>query len=481
MNGPLLTVLKPVVCFLFLFFMQAPLWAQDAPSRTRKPSSRGVAPSPQKKPAKKETRSAQKKEARKKKAGDTKPMPPLNDASFRAEVPLLPILRAGKDRLARERVSYFPSQNGKPGRREVKLAIADFQAGRIRIVSGTEENQGLVLNDPDVRYAVNWWNGFNSSIDILEPSNTAIVGLLYALDPKRRSVLRRDSIIYTPYSNALLQPELVEAGRLYLDRKIAQAQRELRHVSSRVRCETTLEMGPGFTREDYFNVILAEHLDPEAFRSVVGNQVILDPERESALRRLVGRILVIIGANQEDAYRFTGNYASARGLTQFTPVGMQVVWNRYTAADISKDFYEATADHLLAIKAEICLLDHYLAEMLRAYPALGGTWAEKYAAGACYNGGPKNVLYGLKNFGVEWLHPQQRISELTFKGSLTAKERRELGWLRKYRNHETFVYLNKLHAIERLQAKSPEGSAPSEHGHEPGPPMEQGETEWVWQ
>lgn len=377
-------------------------------------------------------------------------MPPLNDASFQAEVPLLPILREGKDRLARERVSYFPSENGKPGRREVKLAIADFQAGRIRIISGVEENQGLFLNDPNVHYAVNWWNGFNSSIDILEPSNTAIVGLLYALDPKRRPVLRRDSIIYTPYSNALLQPELVEAGSAYLAEKIALAQRELRHVSSRVKCERTLERGPGFAREDYFNLILAEHMDPDAFRSIMGDQLILDPEQERALLRLVERILVIIGANREDAYRFTGNYANARGLTQFTPVGMQVVWNRYTAADISRDFFEATADHLLAIKAEICLLDHYLAEMLQAYPALEGSGAERYAAGACYNGGPKNVLYGLKNFGVGWLHPRQRLSELARKEFITAKERRELEWLRRYRNHETFVYLNKIHAIERL-------------------------------
>jgi hypothetical protein len=480
-NHPSLAVWNGIACLLFISFMQSPLWAQDAPTKTKKPASGSVAHAPRKQQVKKESKSSKGKEARKKKAGDTKPMPPLNDASFGSAVPLLPLMREGKGRLAKERVSYSPSQNGKTGRREVKLAIADFQTGRIRVVSGVEENQGLVLNDSHVRYAVNWWNGFNSSIDILEPSNTGIVGLLYALDPKRRSVLRRDSIIYTPYSNALLQRELVEAGRLYLDKKIAQAQRELRHVSSRVKCETTLEKGPGFAREDYFNVILAEQMDPEAFRSIVGDQITLDPERERALLRLVERILVIIGANQEDAYRFTGNYASARGLTQFTPVGMQVVWNRYTAADISRDFFEATADHLLAIKAEICLLDHYLREMLRVHPALEGSWAEKYAAGACYNGGPKNVIYGLKNFGVDWLHPQKRLSELTRRVSLTAKERRELEWLRKYRKHETFIYLNKIHAIERLQANRPRDNALPELAREPGLPVEKGETEWVWQ
>jgi hypothetical protein len=160
---------------------------------------------------------------------------------------------------------------------------------------------------------------------------------------------------------------------------------------------------------------------------------------------------------------------------------MQVVWNRYTTADISRDFYEATADHLLAIKAEICLLDHYLAEMLRVYPGLGGTWAEKYAAGACYNGGPKNVLYGLRNFGIEWLHPQRRMADLARKGTLSAKERGELEWLRKFRNHETFIYLNKIHAIERLQAKRPEFHAPPEPPREVASPVAKGDTERVWQ
>ena len=167
--------------------------------------------------------------------------------------------------------------------------------------------------------------------------------------------------------------------------------------------------------------------------------------------RLINRILVIIGSNQEDAYKFTGNYASARGLTQFTPIGMRVVWNKYTEADISTDFLEATADHLFAIKAEICLLDHYLSEVLRIYPPLSGSGYEKYAAGACYNGGPKNVFYGLKNFGMAWLYPMRRLSELSSKSVPTAKERRELEWLKKNRNHETFIYLNKMHAIERLK------------------------------
>ena len=436
------------ITLLLLFFTFGTLlWAAEQPRTTKKkrPTQNSQIKKKSKEPVKRS-----KKEVRRPQKGDTLPMPPLSDAPFPAEITLLPVLQDAKKRLSHEKVSYF-TPDGRPARRELKFALADFKTGKVRIVSGYEENHGLYLSDPGVRFSVHWWNGFNSSIDILEPENTAVVGLLYGLDPKRRSVLKREAVIYTPFSRALLQPELIDAGRDYLSEKISQARRDLRHVKSRAKFRVPLEEGPVFTDGDYFNLILAEHMDPESFRAITGDRSELDPVKERRLMRLINRILVIIGSNREDAYKFTGNYASARGLTQFTPIGMRVVWNKYTEADISTDFLEATADHLFAIKAEICLLDHYLSEVLRVHPPLSGSGYEKYAAGACYNGGPKNVFYGLKNFGIGWLYPMRRMAEISSKRSPTARERRELEWLKKNRSHETFIYLNKMHAIESLR------------------------------
>lgn len=462
------------VMLLFLFFTYEPT-AWPANEQPKSPTQkRNTLTSSKSKKKPKEPVKQKKKEVRRSKKGDTVPMPPLMEAPFQADVALLPVLREAKKRLSKEKVFYFSGSGDTPQRRELKLALADFGTGRIKIISGHEEKQGLYLTDSSVRYSVHWWNGFNSSIDVLEPPKTAVVGLLYALDPKRRSALRREAVIYTPYSRALLQHELVEAGRAYLSERISQARRELRHVRSRARSRTPLEDGPVFTEGDYFNLILAEHMDPESFRAITGQNTALDSTREQRLLRLVNRILVIIGSNQEDAYKFTGNYASARGLTQFTPIGMRVVWNKYTEADISTDFIEATADHLFSIKAEICLLDHYLAEVLRVYPPIGGSGFEKYAAGACYNGGPKNVFYGLRNFGVAWLYPMRRLSEISRKEAPTSREKKELDWLRKNQNHETFIYLNKMHAIERLRSKDIRPLSPVESYSSPEPPESAG-------
>jgi hypothetical protein len=388
-----------------------------------------------------------------------KPMPPLSEAPFGTEVPLLPLIEEAKSRLEREKVSYLVGSRKQLSRREIKLALANFKTGKIQIVSGVETNQKFSLLDSEVKFQVDWWNGFNSSITILEPANTGVVALLYALDAERQGFLRQDAIIYSPYSSALLQTELVVAGRNYLMEKVALARKELAHVASHAFPGMSIDGVPSFSNEDYFNLILTEQMDPGRFRSIAASNIEFSDEQESELNRLAERILVIIGANQEDAYSFTGNYASARGLTQFTPMGMQVVWSQYPEAEISRDFHEATGSHLSAIKAEICLLDHDLAELTRTYPNLIGSGYEKYAVGASYNGGTKRVHYGLKNFGLDWLHPSLRITGLESRKALTRQERQEYQWLRRYRSHETFVYLNKLYAIEQSQEKLASGRA----------------------
>ncbi len=276
-----------------------------------------------------------------------KPMPALSEAPFSADVPLLKLIEDAKSQLEKETVRYIAVGGKSTARRDVKFALAHFKTGEIQIVSGVEQNRKLTLNDPNVRFEVDWWNGFNSSITIIDPPYTGVVAMLYALEPERQRFLNQDAIIYTPYSSALLQTELVEAGKNYLMEKIRQARQELGHVPSRAFPGMSLANAPGFSDEDYFNLILTEQMDPGRFRSIAAGTWEFNEQQESELKRLAERILVIIGANQEDAYSFTGNYASARGLTQFTPMGMSVSLGRLSAGRDSAGFprsYQPTSE-----------------------------------------------------------------------------------------------------------------------------------------
>jgi hypothetical protein len=267
------------------------------------------------------------------------------------------------------------------------------------------------------------------------------VALLYALEPERQRFFSRNAILYTPYSGALMQPELVEAGRIYLLEKISSARQELKHIESQAFPGRSLANSPAFTPEDYLKVIVTEQMDPGRFYSIVSDSVRLSQQQNTELARLAERILVIVGANREDAYRFTGNYAGARGITQFTPTGMRVVWADYPAAGISRNFHTATSEHVSAIKAEICLLDKYLAEIAGEHPKLLGSGFEKYAAAAAYNGGPVRVKYGLEHFGLKWLNPRERRAILSGRKKMTHREQLEFQWLKTNQYHETFIYL----------------------------------------
>ena len=134
---------------------------------------------------------------------------------------------------------------------------------------------------------------------------------------------------------------------------------------------------------------------------------------------------------------------------------MRTVWAAYPNVGISLNFIQATSDHISAVKAASCLLDYYLAGLFQAFPDLRNSGLELYAAGAAYNGGPKRVRYGLRYFGLDWLHaPDYR--KLAAKIKQTRTEGIEYQWLRRHRFHETFLCLNKIHAVrycERIGRK----------------------------
>jgi hypothetical protein len=460
--------LSIAACAVFAFSLVSARLSDHPACAAVQPSSASVhaaAPAAPPSPAKKKKAAAARKKTshhRKRANPLCNPMPPLSPARVRSEVSLLPVIEKARSMLKAEKVAYTPWTRSHAEKREVKLALANLKTGAVRIVSGWIRGENLFLNDRDIVFEVEWWNGFNSAINILKPEHTAVVAILYALEPERRNFFSRNAILYTPYSSALMQPELVEAGRIYLLGKIASAQKELNHVGSQAFPGRSIAGSPAFAPEDYLKVIVTEQMDPGRFYSIVSESVRLSQQQNAELARLAGRILVIVGANREDAYRFTGSCAGARGITQFTPTGMRVVWDSYPNSGISRNFHKATSEHVSAIKAEICLLDKYLAETAGEHPTLLGSGFEKYAAAAAYNGGPERVKYGLVNFGLKWLNPRVRRAILSGRQKMTHREQLEYQWLKTHQYHETFIYLMKLHALEQSSWPVTPAAAPAQ-------------------
>ena len=151
--------------WLASFFLGTDSWSESAPVKSTGTATLTASST---KGSKKSGSSSNRRHRRLKVRRPLKSMPPLSEAPFASEIPLLPVIEEAKSRLEKEKVSYSPGSRNQPSRREIKLALADFKTGKIQIVSGVESNQKFSLSDPGIQYRVDWWNGFNSSITILD-------------------------------------------------------------------------------------------------------------------------------------------------------------------------------------------------------------------------------------------------------------------------------------------------------------------------
>ena len=117
----------------------------------------------------------------------------------------------------------------------------------------------------------------------------------------------------------------------------------------------------------------------------------LDPQKTAE------RTLMILGANGENAWKYTCNGVSACGWVQFTPNTYRTVRTNYPAAKLITDFKEGAGNQLNSIMAAILLHDSNLFSLVKKFgekitndPRL----LEEYLA-ASYNGAPKWVSNSL--------------------------------------------------------------------------------------
>jgi hypothetical protein len=144
------------------------------------------------------------------------------------------------------------------------------------------------------------------------------------------------------------------------------------------------------------DLIIAEHVDPGLLRT-------------HGLRGLAERVLVVLGANREEAYRWSRSSANARGLAQFIPSTYREVRAAYPTARLHAEFEAGMADHRNAVMAMILLLDKHLATV---GPGRLGA-AERDVLAAAYNGGLDRATAALAHWGPDWAHgPGPRLREI---------------------------------------------------------------------
>lgn len=284
------------------------------------------------------------------------------------------------------------------GRQQTALAILDKTTGKLSEERIWITPSGELLSGT-LPIKIKWWNVFNSVYEIENRPELVVVANKFLIErvylPEQQTLqLVRDApqsrytdMVYAPYSEFIHAPDVVAAGKTYLNERANAALKELRvgGVSSRaIPGKLVVDVVP----EDLIKmIVLVEHVDPGWLQLA-----------DDGGRALAERALVIIGANREWAYRYTNSKADAYGLAQFIEPTYDLMVQRYPEAHLIKDHTLGMADHVNAFKAIALLFDNEMNEI----QSKTGLPATPDMLAAAYNGGPSRVISALKHDGLEW-------------------------------------------------------------------------------
>ncbi len=218
-------------------------------------------------------------------------------------------------------------------------------------------------------------NGVNSRFEVLEPRGMFVAGMV------RR--MRGRPVYYVPWSPALDTLELRAAGLegyLIGDGGVLDSARDsLAGVRSRFAPGRLItEVVP---EDIIITLILVEHIDGTKMRS--GDSIL--PQ--------VHKVLVMLGANEGIAFRYSRSRAGARGIGQIMPATYVAMRRNYPGARLFAGFVRGTDDHVNSVKAMYCIVDSIIANM-PPWQRRRFTGREKELAfyvAATYNAGPQNA------------------------------------------------------------------------------------------
>lgn len=334
-------------------------------------------------------------------------------------------------------------------RKQISLAILNKQTGRViekRVWVKEQEikdygKTGLINLTPDkpneqLDIQTRWWNSFNTYYQTSDPDQIVIAnkyllasGLLTTLPERSRS--KYSEIVYTPYSEYLHTNELISAGRDYINQKVETAFDQLDFARIRSVSTPGGMVASSISKDFVKNIILVEHVDPDSFNLA-----------DDGGKELTERVLALIGANQERAYRYTGSPAGANGLAQFIRPTYNTIVSRYPKAHLIKDYNLGMADHVNAIKAMVLFFDNYkkeIADKVTRAEVLSQLGINEEMLAAAYNGGPKKVARSINTLGLAWIS-----------GQLTPQVNPAKGGAKKIFKKETLTYVKKFRAIRDL-------------------------------
>ena len=203
----------------------------------------------------------------------------------------------------------------------------------IRISKETFLTRGSLVNGVSsfglpVQVRVVRANGVNTAVTVFDDRNRSLAPLLVEFPIERRGVFR-EMAYYTSAHPALLSPELMKTGQLYVNSMVDLAARRLRDRGNPI-APNLVEIAK--------RLCIVEHTDHDRFRNE--NRIALFEE-----------IFTLYALNELDTYRYSVSSAGAGGMVQMIPWTYALMRQQHPGVGLNPDFVAGMRNHGNALEA----------------------------------------------------------------------------------------------------------------------------------
>ena len=311
------------------------------------------------------------------------PAPPISPNKIRARI-------LESERLLKTRVTPT-SLNQSPNLNFVTLAALDHDSSQIHLLTLAKEV--FLKKDTEVTVASSLGgylrvrilrsNYVNTAVLVSDLTGRQLAPLLVEY-PIEKFGRYRETAYYTSAHPALLTPELVKNGQLYVRTMVDLAAKRLKDKGHHMTPEV-LDMAE--------RLCLVEHVDHDRFR------------KESRLA-LFNEVYALYALNELDTYRYSVSTAGAGGMVQMIPWTYQMLRQRYPAVGLNPDFVLGMRNHGNALEAMLLYIRDTWSDLLLnpdiADALATGLATREELISAGYNSNPARLAGYIRRGGASW-------------------------------------------------------------------------------
>jgi len=273
----------------------------------------------------------------------------------------------------------------------VRIAFHDWDTGKVDYAVITKESflsvadEKLVSSEAgkQLRIRTIRGNGVNTPLVLIDTQGDAHLPLLVQY-PVVRGGVYVETAYYMSTHPGIVNPEVVNAGRLYVRNVIEVARERLKAKG--------ISVSPKIA-DIAERLSTVEHVDHMRFRTEPHSKIFDD-------------IFTLYALNEGQTYRYSVSSAGAGGMVQMIPSTYRMVRSWHPNVPLTPDFVEGMRNHVNAAQAMLLYMNRTWNDLIASPTVMeaysSGIASQEQLMAAGYNSNPAKIAGYIKRGGENW-------------------------------------------------------------------------------